>query len=151
MQNLSKPSKTPYPSDMNQAQWDAIDLLLPGDAERGRTRENSLREVVNAINYRWTTGCSWRMLPHDFPMWQTVYSYYRTWQSLGLLGDMRTILISRKFRDRSTSRMSEMPSKTNPEKPQSQTDYPKPVYDSVSDRLTTSAWPPESSWSPRRS
>jgi len=78
MQNMTNTRRIPYPSDMSQAQWDAIDLLLPCEAERGRMRENSLREVVNAINYRWTTGCSWRMLPHDFPTWQTVYSHYRT-------------------------------------------------------------------------
>jgi transposase len=151
MQNITNPTRISYPSDMNQAQWDAIDLLLPCDAERGRTRENSLREVVNAINYRWSTGCSWRMLPHDYPTWQTVYSYYRIWQSKGLLGEMRRILISRKFRDRSTSRMPEMPTTTNPDSLPNSTDYAKPVTESLSDRLTTSAWPAESSWSPRRS
>jgi hypothetical protein len=26
----------------------------------------------------------WRSLPHDFPHWMTVYSYYRTWCSEGL-------------------------------------------------------------------
>jgi transposase len=25
------------------------------------------------------SGCSWRMLPHDLPVWQTVYHYYRCW------------------------------------------------------------------------
>ncbi|KXK49790.1 MAG: transposase, IS4 family protein [Chloroflexi bacterium OLB13] len=29
------------------------------------------------------TGITWRALPHDFPPWQTVYSY---WRSLKLAG-----------------------------------------------------------------
>jgi len=27
------------------------------------------------------TGSQWRMLPHDFPVWQTVYSYFRQWKN----------------------------------------------------------------------
>jgi len=23
------------------------------------------------------SGCKWRQLPHDFPKWQTVYSFFR--------------------------------------------------------------------------
>ncbi|MFN4981652.1 MAG: transposase [Pseudanabaena sp.] len=25
-------------------------------------------------------GCAWRMFPHDLPVWQTVYSYFRLWR-----------------------------------------------------------------------
>ncbi|MCC7667968.1 hypothetical protein CRI87_12875 [Liquorilactobacillus satsumensis] len=25
------------------------------------------------------TGAQWRALPHDFPKWQTVYTYFRLW------------------------------------------------------------------------
>ena len=25
-------------------------------------------------------GCRWRSLPHDFPNWQTVYTYFRNWR-----------------------------------------------------------------------
>ena len=28
-------------------------------------------------------GCAWRLLPHDFPKWQTVYYYFRRWQKDG--------------------------------------------------------------------
>lgn len=143
--------RTSYPSDMSQAQWDAIDLLLPGDSERGRARENSLREIVNAINYRWTTGCSWRMLPHDFPVWQTVYSYYRLWQSQGLLGELRSILLSRKRRDRSELRAPNIPASTSPDRPFSTSESPKRLRESSPPRLTSSHWPTEPVWSPRRS
>jgi hypothetical protein len=30
--------------------------------------------VVSAIFYVTCTGCQWRLLPHDFPAWSTVYT-----------------------------------------------------------------------------
>lgn len=33
--------------------------------------------MVNAIRYLTRTGCGWRMLPKDFPAWQTVYWWFR--------------------------------------------------------------------------
>jgi putative transposase len=36
-----------------------------------------VREVVNGILYLNRSGCSWRSLPHDFPVWPTVHDYYR--------------------------------------------------------------------------
>ena len=41
------------------------------------------REIVNAIFYVLRTGCQWRMLPHDLPPWQTVYTYFRNWRRDG--------------------------------------------------------------------
>jgi putative transposase len=41
--------------------------------------ENDRRSVVNAIFYVVRAGCAWRLLPRDFPAWQTVYGYYRHW------------------------------------------------------------------------
>jgi putative transposase len=29
-------------------------------------------------------GCAWRLLPHEFPAWQTVYGYFRRWTVKGL-------------------------------------------------------------------
>lgn len=42
-----------------------------------------MREVLNAIFYVTRTGCAWRMLPHDFPPWGTVWFYFRTWRNDG--------------------------------------------------------------------
>ncbi len=33
-----------------------------------------------AIFYIVRSGCAWRLLPHDFPPWKTVYHYFRTWR-----------------------------------------------------------------------
>ena len=38
-----------------------------------------LREVINGILYLLRAGCSWRMVPHDLPHWQTLYKYFRQW------------------------------------------------------------------------
>jgi putative transposase len=44
-----------------------------------------MRAVLNAIFYRVRSGCAWRMLPKDFPPWQTVYEYFRTWRNRGII------------------------------------------------------------------
>jgi len=58
--------------------------MIPAGKAGGRPRSTDMREVVNAILYVLRTGCSWRQLPHDFPKWSTVYTYFRAWQKLGL-------------------------------------------------------------------
>jgi putative transposase len=42
------------------------------------------REVVNAILHLLRSGGSWRLLPHDFPTWQTVYTRFRLWRLAGV-------------------------------------------------------------------
>ncbi len=39
--------------------------------------------MVDAIRYRRRSGCAWRLLPHDFPHWRTVYGYDRQWRADG--------------------------------------------------------------------
>src|SRR4051812_4053707 len=93
-----------YPSDLTEAQWFRLEPLLPPQRSRGRHRTAPLREVANAINYRWETGCVWRMLPHDFPPWATVYAYFRSWQMAGVIRQMRETLLE--ARPRHVSRLT---------------------------------------------
>jgi putative transposase len=72
-----------YPTDLSDAEWDIIRPLIPPAKWGGRHREVNMREVVNAINYLLRTGCSWQMLPHDFPPHQTVYWYFSQWRDDG--------------------------------------------------------------------
>jgi len=65
-----------YTSDLTDAEWAAIEPLLPPEKPVGRGREVDLREVLNAICYRADNGVKWRNLPSDFPAWQTVYTYF---------------------------------------------------------------------------
>ncbi|GAB3555496.1 IS5-like element ISMac15 family transposase [Noviherbaspirillum agri] len=66
-----------YPSDLTDAEWQAVEPLLPRPAATGRHRTTDLREVMNAIRYLVRSGCEWRMLPVHFPPWQTVYWWFR--------------------------------------------------------------------------
>ncbi len=73
-----------YPTDLTDEQWRLIaPLVLQAKGKPGRPRRVDTRAVVNAIFYVVRTGCQWRMLPHDFPAWQTVYYYYNKWSQDG--------------------------------------------------------------------
>jgi transposase len=82
-----------YTSDLTDAEWAKIEPLLPPEKPVGRDREVDLREVLNAIHYRADNGVKWRNLPSDFPAWQTVYSYFRSWVRLGVWEDINRALI----------------------------------------------------------
>jgi transposase len=81
-----------YPSDLNEEQWSRIAPLLSPAKDGGRPRTTNLREIVNALLYALSSGCPWRMLPHDFPGWQTVYAYYRLWDADGTLAKISAVL-----------------------------------------------------------
>jgi putative transposase len=76
MADIEKKTKR-YPTDLTDAEWDRITPFLPNPAKKGRRPGVDLREVLNAIRYIARTGYSWRMLPKDFPPWQTVYWWFR--------------------------------------------------------------------------
>ncbi len=69
-----------YPSDLTDAQWEKVRRLIPRSPPIGDDRRTSMRQVVNAVFYISRGGCSWRMLPKDFPPWQTVYGYFARWK-----------------------------------------------------------------------
>ncbi len=69
-----------YLTDLSDAEWEYIEGLLPTPENEGRPRLHSLREILNAIFYVVKSGCAWRLLPHDFPPWKTVYHYFRFWR-----------------------------------------------------------------------
>lgn len=69
-----------YPSDLTSEQWELLSTLMPQENPASRPRCVDLRAVMNAIFYILCAGCAWRMLPHDFPNWQTVYYYFRKWR-----------------------------------------------------------------------
>jgi putative transposase len=88
--------RTRYPSDLTDLQWHNIaDLFPPDERPPGRPgpdRTYPVREVVNAVFYLAKGGCSWRMLPHDFPPWKTVSYYFYTWRDAGVWERVHHIL-----------------------------------------------------------
>jgi putative transposase len=77
--------RIPYPSDLSDKQWEINEPHIPTPStNRGRKRVHSHREILNAIFYLLRSGCAWRMLPHEFPPWKTVYHYFRLWRLDGI-------------------------------------------------------------------
>jgi putative transposase len=69
-----------YQSDLSDAEWSCLAGHLPAPEATGRPRLHGLREILDAIFYVLKSGCAWRLLPHDFPPWKTVYHYFRFWR-----------------------------------------------------------------------
>lgn len=76
MAGFEKRSKR-YPTDLTDEEWLFIQAFLPPVAPRGRKPATNLRDVLDALRYLARTGGGWRMLPNDFPPWQTVYWWFR--------------------------------------------------------------------------
>jgi putative transposase len=76
-----------YPTDVSDAQWESLQLLLPKPKWHpggpGR-KPLELRRVVNGIFYVNKTGCQWRLLPQDLGKGSTIYGYFRRWRLDGL-------------------------------------------------------------------
>jgi putative transposase len=78
------PPRRRYPTDLTDAQWVLLAPLIPAPKPGGRPAIHDRRELVNAMLYLLRSGCAWRLLPHDFPPWQTVYHYWRAWRRQGV-------------------------------------------------------------------
>ena len=81
-----------YPSDLTEAQWELMQLVVPDAKPGGRPRSTDLREVVNAVLYINRAGCQWDMLPHDLPPKSTVYEYFAAWRDDGTWQQMLDVL-----------------------------------------------------------
>ena len=51
-----------------------------------------LKEIVNGIFYLNATGCQWRALPHQYPVWSSVYYHFAKWSLDGTLEAINTAL-----------------------------------------------------------
>jgi transposase len=85
-------SRKPYDSDTSDVEWLLLEPLIPPEKHGGRHRTVDIREVVNVIFYVLRTGRVWRLLPHDFSPWQTVYGYFREWCQTGVWQQLNAAL-----------------------------------------------------------
>ncbi len=69
-----------YPSDLTDAEWKQIEPIF----DRFQFVEHNLRTILNGILYVLKGGIQWRMLPSEYPPWQTVYYHFRKWRMLNL-------------------------------------------------------------------
>ena len=84
-----------YPSDVTDAEWEALEPLVTPTTRRGRPRLHPLRRILNAIFYIVRGGCAWRLLPRDLPPWKTVFHYFRKWRLDGTWERIHTALRER--------------------------------------------------------
>jgi putative transposase len=82
---------TSYPTDLSDSQWQVIEPYLKDK----RKRKYTCRLLLNAIFYLVKTGCQWRMLPHDFPKWQSVYFYFSRWKRNGTFEQIQQALVEK--------------------------------------------------------
>ena len=96
-----------YPSDLSDEEWRILEPLLNRSERRGRPPKWPARRVADAVFYLLRSGCSWRMLPREYPPWQTVYYHFRRWRIDGRLrrahGRLREEVREARGRDRDPS------------------------------------------------
>jgi transposase len=68
-----------YPGIISREQFEKIKPLLESARKKTRPRTLDLYDVFCAVLYLLKSGCQWRLLPRDFPKWQSVYAYFQIW------------------------------------------------------------------------
>lgn len=81
---MSTTQRRRYPTDLTNSQWRFLSKFVPEPKPGPNPTLHDRREILNAILYKERTGCSWRMLPTNFPPWSTVWDYFRKWRDTGL-------------------------------------------------------------------
>jgi putative transposase len=71
---------TNYPSDLTDSQWEQIADYFP----QGPNSDHHKRSLINGVLYLVNNGCKWRALPHDYPPYSTVHTFYRRARLSGL-------------------------------------------------------------------
>lgn len=89
---MAATARKPYPTDLTDAQWELMQVVVPEAKPGGRPRSVDVREVVNALLYLNRSGCRWDMLPHDLPPKSTVYEYFAGWRNDGTWQSMLDVL-----------------------------------------------------------
>ncbi len=49
--------------------------------------------MLDAIIYIDVSGCQWRLLPAEYPKWQTVYYYFRRWGAMDAFSEIEDSLV----------------------------------------------------------
>ena len=73
-----------YKSDLSDAEWDLIKNDFEPASKRGNGHKHSKKIIVDAILYIVKGGIQWRLMPNDFPPWQTVYDHFSKWNKCGV-------------------------------------------------------------------
>jgi putative transposase len=82
-------------TNLTDAEWECIKPHVPPPNKRGRPRVHTTRKILDAVFYVLKSGCPWRLLPYEFPPWETVYHYFRRWRIDGTWEKLNAMLRER--------------------------------------------------------
>ena len=83
--------RTGYPSDLTEKEWENISGYFPN----GNKSYIHKRSMVEAVLYLVDNGCKWRALPHDYPKWSTVKTFYYRAVASGLWEKIMDALVKK--------------------------------------------------------
>jgi len=79
---------------LHDGQWVRIEDFLPGrEGHVGGTAKDN-RLFVEAVLYRFRTGCPWRDLPERFGHWKSVHQRFSRWAKSGVFKRIFKLLSS---------------------------------------------------------
>jgi putative transposase len=87
--------KRSYSTDLSDEEWGCLEPHVPAPNNRGRPKTHSTREILNADFYVLKSGCPWRLLPNEFPPWESVYWWFRRWRIDGTFEHINAALRER--------------------------------------------------------
>ena len=73
-----------YATDLSDKEWAYLCRHLPEMPKDVKMRVHALRDILDAIFYVLKSGCPWRLMPGDFPPWQTVFYHFRQFRLSGM-------------------------------------------------------------------
>ena len=81
-----------YLTDLTDAQKEYIKGTILMDNWRSKY---DFFLILDAIIYIDVSGCQWRLLPEEYPKWQTVYYYFRRWGAMDAFSELEDSLVEK--------------------------------------------------------
>jgi transposase len=78
--------------DLTDAQWAALEPLLPTPKRSGRPSLFSKRQLIDGIRWRTRAGAPWRDVPACYGSWSAMAGLFRRWQRAGVWAQILTAL-----------------------------------------------------------
>ncbi|WP_428966897.1 IS5 family transposase [Micromonospora fluostatini] len=78
--------------DLTDAQWVALEPLLPVGRRPGRPSTWTKRQLIDGIRWRIRVGAPWRDVPECYGSWAAAYALFRRWQRDGTWARILTAL-----------------------------------------------------------
>ncbi|MFI7576177.1 IS5 family transposase [Micromonospora sp. NPDC049497] len=78
--------------DLTDAEWVALEPLLPAGRRPGRPPTWTKRQLIDGIRWRTRVGAPWRDVPECYGSWAAAYGLFRRWQRDGTWAKILTVL-----------------------------------------------------------